>query len=223
MNVARKDDGKDPKLSLRGRTAIESEIAHELARLSRTEQIRTTQDVEGKNMLAAAEPRKLVELGLNALDKRLQDQLRSTEDTTLAASLQSPMAKERPLRLKMLRAENFDSELAAKRMINYLALLREVLAESATTDDDGSLRPIKLARDFASADRERQSLGALQLLLFRDQAGRRVAGCFDVDESPSSGATNIKVSPCVRKEKDPGLVYLTTMLLLLSFRRRLPF
>lgn len=225
MNLARKDDGSDPKSSSRTiQTPIETEIAHELARLPRTEQLRTIQDIEGKNMLAAAEPRKLVELGLNALDKRLQEQLRTTEDATVAAHLQSPMAKERQLRLKMLRAENFDSELAAKRMINYLALLGEVLAETMTADDDGSLRPIILARDFESADRERQSLGALQLLLFRDQAGRRVAGCFDVDEASLSVASNMKVRSLVLKKvsrRRIGLFFNSSALL--SFSRRLPF
>jgi hypothetical protein len=187
MNLPRK---KDDDAVRRLPTAIETEIAQELARLPRIEQIRTTQDVEGKNILAAAEPSKLVQLGIDAFDKQIKEQIVSTTDSSVVALVQSPFASDRKLWLKMLRAEKFDPELAAKRMINFLALLKEVLH---STDERRELRPLKLAKDFSQQEMEHQSLGAIQLLLFRDQAGRRVAGSFDVDVAPSISDTNSEV------------------------------
>ncbi|KAG7369992.1 hypothetical protein IV203_027738 [Nitzschia inconspicua] len=180
MNLPSKDDDSDAVR--RQPTAIEAELAQELDHLPKMEQLRTTQDIEGKNILAAAEPNKLVRLGLDALERRIQEKLRITNEASLVALLQNPFAKDRQLRLKMLRAENFDSERALKRLINFLAMLKELLADSNNHGDE--LRPLELNKDFVSAERDRQNLGALQLLLFRDQAGRRVAGCFDV-ETPS--------------------------------------
>jgi hypothetical protein len=189
----------DDDANRRSPTAIEKEIAQELAHLPTMEQLRTTQDVEGRNLLAAAEPSKLVQLGLDALDKRIREQIETPNKSSEAELLQSSFACDQKLCLKMLRAENFDSELAAKRMVDFLSLLQEVLGFS---NEPGVLRTVKLASDFTQEERRRQDLGALQLLLFRDRAGRRVAGCFDVETPMSSSDTNLEVSHACRTLTD---------------------
>jgi hypothetical protein len=201
MNLPSRDGDNDKR---RSPTAIEVEIARELAQLPKMEQLKTTQDVEGRNLLAAAEPSKLVQLGLGALDKRIRELIETSNEPSLSALLQSNFACDRKLHLKMLRSENFDSELAAKRMVKFLFLSQEVLGLS---DERGSvLRPVELTTDFTQEERDRQDLGALQLLLFRDQAGRRVAGCFDV-ETPTSSSDNInlEVSHAFRTLTDPSM------------------
>jgi hypothetical protein len=189
MNRPHTDDDDTRK---RSPAAIETEIAQELAHLPIMEQLRTAQDVEGKNILAAVEPSKLVQLGLDALDKRIRQHIRTSNKQSVVSLLQSSFAQDRTFRLKMLRAENFDSELAVKRMVDFLSLLQEVLgfSDERTT----VIRPVELAIDFTQEERTRQDLGALQLLLFRDHAGRRVAGCFDVETPPLGRDFNLKVS-----------------------------
>jgi uncharacterized protein YunC (DUF1805 family) len=206
MNLPRRDDKDDERR--KNPTAIETEIAQELARLPVLDQLRTSQDIEGKNLLAAAEPCKLVQLGLDALDKRIREQIRTSSEPSVTALLQSSFARDRKLCLKILRAENFDSELAVKRMVDFLSLLQEVIGSRDETAN--VLRPLELT-DFTQEERGRQDLGALQLLLFRDQAGRRVAGCFDVATPTSSIDTNLEVSNAVRTLADLSSSQLTSV------------
>ena len=159
-------------------TAMENEISDEVVQLDWLEQIKVDQDVGGRNLLAAAEPSHLTAIGLRALDKKIEKELKSMENDAMAARLRGAWASDRSLRLKMLRAENFDSDLAYHRLVNYLKLIQEVLG------DGHEPRQLELARDFDDSERSLLEGGALQLLLFRDHTGRRVAGCFDVDTPP---------------------------------------
>ncbi|KAL3904839.1 MAG: hypothetical protein SGILL_009913, partial [Bacillariaceae sp.] len=155
---------------------METEIAEEVAKLPRLERFRVLQDVEGRNLLAAAEPSKLVAIGLHALDQKVANELESKNGASSVRSLlKSKLASDVSLRIKMLRAESFDSDLAFERLVKYLKLLQEVLATC------GEPRHLELARDFDAAERQWLEFGSFQLLLFRDHAGRRVAGSFDIE------------------------------------------
>jgi hypothetical protein len=104
----------------------------------------------------------------------------------LLPALESDLAKDPDLRLKMLRAESYDCERAAVRLANYLNLLLETFGPNMLS------RPIQLA-DLTPEEHHLKRQGTHQLFKFRDNSGRRIAGCFDV-ESPSTASAASQVS-----------------------------
>lgn len=184
-------------------TDIERQVADELAQLPRLQRLKTIQDVEGRNILAAAEPSRLVQIGLDALNRRIDERIgASLPGDPMWGALQSEFAADKTLRLKILRAEQFDSSLAFQRLINFLSLLQEVLGSN-------ELRPLNLRGDFTSGEKELQFYGSLQLLLFRDDAGRRVAGCFDIEVPASAIERLSKVTNANLTESYTNFVSLT--------------
>ena len=113
-------------------------LRKEMGRLSLQEQYSINQDVNGLNVLAAAEPPELSSAGLEALDKQLRQMGSEYPCYRSAESSGSKMINERQFRLKFVRADRFDPIKSANRIENYLKILIQHFG------DEHLKRPIKV-------------------------------------------------------------------------------
>jgi hypothetical protein len=126
------------------------------------------QDVEGKNLLAAAAPRTLMQMGLEALDRELERQIRQLYSPSLqTAVITSPMYNDREFRIKFLRADRMSASNAATRLLSYLSYALELFGQEAL------MRPIRTSV-LTSTDEQALRIGWIQLLLTRDHIERRI-------------------------------------------------
>lgn len=86
----------------------------------------------------------------------------------IAASNEATFVNDEVFRLKFLRAEQFNPQKAAERMVKNLNLLYRYLGSVGLT------RPIRIS-DLDVEGLQILKLGTLQLLPFRDRSGRRIA------------------------------------------------
>lgn len=117
---------------------VDEMLAEEMRRLSLQEQYQLDLDVQGKNMLAAIEPKLLSSMGLKALEEELKTR-KDLKYYGLALSLNSKMVTSREFKLKFARAEMFDPNAAATRLEKYLEMMYESFGEL------GLLRPARLS------------------------------------------------------------------------------
>jgi hypothetical protein len=82
--------------------------------------------------------------------------------------------------LKFLRAENYDSQKAAGRMLRYLHYLQESFGHHVLS------RPVYQSDLSPVSTRMMKEEGVLQLIPFRDGSGRRVAVFLGVGDSENS-------------------------------------
>ena len=168
--------------------AMEARIRSEIEALSVTEQQQVENDVQGKNPshhhaslghTAPGEPQRLTAMELESLDREFQQLVQTHRDyRDLVPALDYDYVKDPQLRLKMLRAENYDVGAAALRLANFLKFLQEIFGPYLL------MRPIQLV-DLSPEERQLQRKGLQQLFKFRDQTGRRIMGCFDVHFPPT--------------------------------------
>jgi hypothetical protein len=181
--------------------AVDDFLSKEISELSYRDRYLINLDVRGNNVLAATEPNELYLIGLEALDKQLllgmttsSSSSTSTSTSTakiimdhqhqtqtqknqqhwynykyyrLAEKLNSPMIKSRDFRSKFARANCFDPAKAANRMEMYLEIICENFGNDALT------RQVRLT-DLDKVERDLLKSGCLQILPFRDSAGRRI-------------------------------------------------
>lgn len=134
------------------------------------------QDITGKNLLAAAAPQTLTKIGLAAVDKELDRRMLQEECSPgmlkLAATT-SPMYRDRNFRTKFTRAERMNASKAALRLTAYLTYAAELFGQEAL------FRSIPTTV-FTAMDEQVLRAGWMQLLLTRDQIGRRVVAFDDL-------------------------------------------
>jgi hypothetical protein len=126
-------------------------------------------DMSGKNLLAAAAPRSLLNLCLQEMDRELLQRQRLHGESLLLLSTvsNSPMLKSSDLRIKFARAERMDPFKAVSRLNAYLSYAFVLFGQ------DALLRPVRLG-DFNPIDEKAFHTGWIQLLLTRDEAERRI-------------------------------------------------
>lgn len=118
--------------------AVSNLLAEEMSKLSLKEQYCINQDVNGRNVLASAEPLELSSIGLEALDEQLRTRDGDFRCYRSAEKMRSKMIKGLEFRLKFARAEHFDPVKAATRIENYLKIV------SKHFGDEKLKTPIKL-------------------------------------------------------------------------------
>jgi hypothetical protein len=169
---------------------MEAVIHSEAEALSPEAQQQVENDVLGKNPshhhhatlghTVPGEPQRLTAIELQSLQREFQQLVQTRpEYQTLVSALEYDYVKDQQLRLKMLRAENYDVRMAALRLANFFKLLQEIFGPYLL------MRPIQLL-DLTQQERQLQRKGLQQLFKFRDQTGRRIMGCFDVHFPPTA-------------------------------------
>ena len=118
--------------------AVSNLIVKEMSQLSLKEQYIIGRDINGMNILAAAEPFELSSMGLKALDKQLEMKIGDSAFHQSPEHLRCKMIKDVDFRLKFARAESFDPVRAANRLENYLKIVQKHFG------DENLKRTIKL-------------------------------------------------------------------------------
>ena len=188
-----KENDNDNDLEEVDMKAVDDFMSKEISELSYRDRYLIDLDVRGMNVLASTEPNELYLIGLEALDKQIllgmttpsaststststakrimdhqQQQMRyNYKYYRLAEKLISPMIKSKEFRSKFARANCFDPVKAANRMEMYLEIVCENFGNDALT------RQVKLT-DLDKVERDLLKSGCLQILPFRDSAGRRI-------------------------------------------------
>jgi hypothetical protein len=153
--------------------SVDAVLARELNRMSFQEREGISEEIHGVHSMAVNETPEFVHEKLVALEQALQ---RIPDHDKAAYSkamkLQSPFVSNlEQLRLPILRAEVFDSQKAAIRMVKFLDLVYDLCGE------DALMRPMNLS-DFTSEDERFMRQGFFQMLAGRDRTGRRIMGHF---------------------------------------------
>jgi hypothetical protein len=153
--------------------SVDAVLAHELNRMSFQEREGISEEIHGVHSMAVEETPEFVHEKLVALEQaleRIPDHDKGAYSK--ATKLQSPYVVDVvQLRLPLLRAEVFDAQKAAFRMVKFLDLVYDLCGE------DALMRPMNLS-DFTTDDVRFLRQGFFQMLAGRDRTGRRVMGHF---------------------------------------------
>jgi hypothetical protein len=140
-------------------------LANELSAMSVQERERVYHDIHGVSELIKEEPQ-LLEVSLAQLEEGIQN-ISKREAYEQALSQNAEYVTDRKFRLKFLRADSFDPQAAAARLVKFLEQKSKLFGVEKLTQD------IKLS-DLTVSDKQCIEAGICQLLPFRDQAGRGI-------------------------------------------------
>lgn len=160
----------------------------ELNRLSFEDRNAINEEIHGVSCLAPEETPELLEQSLRALELSLDRMITDPPSLKSAYNLvrnSDSYVNERNFRLRFLRSELFDEEKAALRIIKYLDVVLAVSGEDA-------LRTRFLLDHFTKEEMKIIRSGCIQLLPYRDRAGRPVLAF--VGEMNLSSDKALKVS-----------------------------
>ena len=163
-------------------------VRQELDRLSFEDRNAINEEVHGVSCLAPEETPELLEQSLSALELSLNRMVADPPSLKSAYSLvrnSVSYVNERNFRLRFLRCELFDVEKTALRIIKYLDVVLAVSGEDA-------LRTRFLLDHFNKEEMKLLRSGCIQLLPYRDRAGRPVLAF--VGEMSFSSDKALKVS-----------------------------
>jgi hypothetical protein len=163
----------------------ETVISKDQQNFSDFERSETIQDLRGTNLLAAVAPRTLIQMGLEALERELEQQIRWYTPSLQTALTASSMYNDREFRIKFVRADRMSASKAATRLLSYLSYAFELFGQEAL------LRPIRI-NVLTATDEQTLRIGWIQLLLTRDQIERRIIVMDDL------GPTNVPLQCRVR-------------------------
>ena len=151
-------------------TTVDGLISKELLKLSLRDRNAIDEEVHGVRVLAPAETPELLEASLFRLSEELARI--PNDNPSKAAYLESQnltrtYVNSNDFRLRFLRSEFFDVKKAAHRMIAFLDVASELFGPDALR------RPIGIA-SFPKEEERLLRVGNVQLLPFRDRAGRPI-------------------------------------------------
>jgi hypothetical protein len=175
----------------------ETVISKDQQNFSDFERSEAIQDLRGKNLLAAVAPQTLLQMGLEALDRELEQQIRWYTPSLQTALTTSPMYNDREFRIKFVRANRMSASKAATRLLSYLSYALELFGQELL------MRPIRISV-LSATDEQALRIGWMQLLLTRDQIERRIIVMDDL------GPTNVPLQCRVRVWCRYGLSSTTT-------------
>mmetsp|Transcript_19290 Transcript_19290/g.44705 ORF Transcript_19290/g.44705 Transcript_19290/m.44705 type:complete len:519 (+) Transcript_19290:274-1830(+) len=148
---------------------IDSLLSKELMQLNFEDRTNISEEVHGVRNMAVEESGSVKDDALTMLEYHINRMLPS-EKTAYEKALSLPQTyiNESEFRLRFLRAELFDTEAAARRMMTYLDLIFELFGIEVLK------RPIR-STDFKGKEEKAALRGGLvQLLPYRDRSGRRI-------------------------------------------------
>jgi hypothetical protein len=148
---------------------LEVVLANELTALSLTDRNKVQEEIHCVRSSAIQETPVLVENALETFQREASSLVDSGEGNIHvdAQSMDSPYVQSRDFCLKFLRADYFNLNLAARRMLNHLEMLFKFYG------------PVALCRSLRFSDlcKEEQECirkGSIQILPSRDKAGRLI-------------------------------------------------
>lgn len=132
-----------------------------------------SEEIHGVHCMAIKETPEFVRQRLDALEQALQripnqDKMAYLEAIRMQSAYVNDVSQ---LKLSMLRAEVFDPQKAAVRLVNFLDLVHDLCGKEAL------MRPMNLT-DFTPEDIQLMKEGLFQMLAGRDRTGRRIMGNF---------------------------------------------
>jgi hypothetical protein len=157
------DSGKSLKLSQEEADAL---VAKDMNELSMAERERVLHDIHGVSDIPEEDVSK-VTAKFAALDRAIQKNITKGSAYEQALSTSEGYVKDYSSRLKFLRADCFDAEKAAKRMLAFFEQKLRIFGRDKLTKD------ITL-QDLNEEDLKVLNNGHLQLLPQRDRAGRLI-------------------------------------------------
>lgn len=142
-------------------------LARELDKLSIKDQQKIVNDIHGLQENDSQETLTMIEQNLQALQKEIEN-ISDKEAYTQAEEANFQYCHNREFRLMFLRADHFNAQGAARRMVDFFELKKQIFGVGALGRD------ISLHDDFDEADMATLKAGSLQMLHTRDRAGRAV-------------------------------------------------
>jgi hypothetical protein len=148
---------------------IEAAMAHELSALSLKVRTDVLEEIHCVKSMAVQETPILVDDGIEKLRRQVISLggCAGRNDCSDALDIDTPYVKSRDFGLKFLRADFFNVNLAARRMVTHLELLFKFYGPLALQ------RPLRFS-DLTKKERFCIRKGVLQILPSRDKAGRLI-------------------------------------------------
>jgi hypothetical protein len=151
------------------REEIEAAMAHELSALSPNDRTSVLEEIHCVKSMAVQEKHELVDDALGKFRRQAISLVGFSggNDCSDALDFDTPYVKSREFGLKFLRADFFNANLAARRMVSHLELLFKFYGPLALQ------RPLRFS-DLTKKEKFCIRKGALQILPSRDKAGRLI-------------------------------------------------
>ncbi|VEU43984.1 unnamed protein product [Pseudo-nitzschia multistriata] len=150
-------------------------LSKELLALTLRDRNEITEEIHGVSSMAVEETPELLIRSLSMLEEELQVMPESKKKYyTKALSLPDSYVQKDRFKLRFLRTCLFRPKEAAERIIKHLTNIAECFGEQCLQ------RPVCLD-DFTKSEQRTMKKGGLQLLPYRDRAGRRILISFPTD------------------------------------------
>jgi hypothetical protein len=159
-------------------------IAEDLYKLSITERERVLFDLHGVSV-AFEETPEMIACRLAELEMKIS-MIKKKPAYATAKAKNPEYVGNRNLRLKFLRAESFDSQRAADRLVRFFESKLELFGEDKLAKDITS-------KDLDQEDRAHLEKGQMQVLPLRDRAGRVVVTWNAIKRGQSSLKNRVRV------------------------------
>jgi len=145
---------------------VDGILSRELLRLSLQDRNAINEEIHGVQTFAPKESPEMLAQALIDIDTEI---CKIQDKDAFHRSQQFPKTyvNSADFRLKFLRSNLFDVELAAKNMVGYLELISELYGDFALR------RQIEMS-DFSREEMQFFRVGHIQLLPYRDRSGRRI-------------------------------------------------
>ena len=142
-------------------------LAQELDKLSVTDQQKVVNDIHGLQEDDIQENSIMIEQKLHALHKEIEN-ISEKEAYLQAEEANHEYCHNKEFCLMFLRADHFNAQGAARRMVDFFELKKQIFGVGALGRD------VSLHDDFDETDMMTLKAGSLQMLHTRDRAGRAV-------------------------------------------------
>lgn len=146
---------------------VDNLLTHEMENLSFKARNEIYEELHGVASLNPEETPEMVQQSIKGLNMEIDRIKHKYIAYNKATKTYNPYVHGADIRLRFLRCDLFDIPAAAKRMMGYLDLTRELFGDVVLT------RPIEL-RDLGKQEMEMLREGDAQPMPFRDRSGRRV-------------------------------------------------
>ena len=161
-------DHAEPQIDLDSKRA-DALLSKDLMKLSFNDRNNITEEIHGVQSLAVDENECMRETALSQLQHQIDILHPSKKQAySLAQTFPVTYVNDSAFQLRFLRAELFDVQRAAKRMVDYLDLLHELFGNEVLE------RPLRIVDFKSKEDKALLRGGVVQLLPYRDRSGRRV-------------------------------------------------
>jgi hypothetical protein len=170
---------------------IDKILSDELEKLTVDEREQIAYEVHGLLHNSHGDPMD-IDLRLVELEQEIR-KIRNRRDYEKAKYLNEAFVTDRSFRLKFLRCDDFNVQVAAQRIVKHFEIKREIFGEKCLA------RPIRMS-DLNEDELLVLNSGFFHLLSSRDVAGRLVL-VFDPGRRPDIHITNV-VSGCRRRRRE---------------------